>query len=417
MVCGHGVQLSGSFHCIQSWCQYSAGPRRRLGEHQQGVPVGKVAEPQLLERLARGRPLGEPAHDRVVGVLDAEVGALVPGVGVMRLGRVEAGGLLAQLGDERVGQHVRHHAESIADHLLLRPQCYFRGHRWILLLGSDRGRQPRRCQLLPEARQVGQGSELPTPPAARARLPPEPRRGFALLMRTEHSRSTDDGPGWGDRVHRRPDLPSGRLRRCRFDDTMAAGEAMEIAEIAMVGCGGISHVHARAALRPGREGCGLPPAATPTPNEPAPGPPSMGRSARTPAWRRCSTRSRRRPCCWRPGPTCTAPRSRPAWPPGVRNILCEKALAVTGRGGERDLRPGARRRCAGPWKGSCIATIPRSAPSSGASQPAPWARWTMCAPRSTCGMRSWSRRTTTPGTGASARRRPAACRTTWHATR
>ena len=30
MVCGHGVQLSGSFQRIQSWCQYSAGPRAGL---------------------------------------------------------------------------------------------------------------------------------------------------------------------------------------------------------------------------------------------------------------------------------------------------------------------------------------------------------------------------------------------------
>ena len=25
MICGHGEQLKGSFHCIQSWCQYRAG--------------------------------------------------------------------------------------------------------------------------------------------------------------------------------------------------------------------------------------------------------------------------------------------------------------------------------------------------------------------------------------------------------
>ena len=46
----------------------------------------------------------------------------------MLLGRVEAGGLLPQFCDERAGQHIGYHAESIADHLLPRLPCNFQSH-------------------------------------------------------------------------------------------------------------------------------------------------------------------------------------------------------------------------------------------------------------------------------------------------
>ena len=77
MICGQGEQLIGSFQCIQSWCQYSAGSPGSLGEEDDTTGAGKVAQTHLFKGAPCGGPVEQLLNDRVLSPLRGDV--LAPG--------------------------------------------------------------------------------------------------------------------------------------------------------------------------------------------------------------------------------------------------------------------------------------------------------------------------------------------------
>ena len=123
MICGQGEQLIGSFHCIQSWCQYSAGSPGSLVRRM--IPPVLAKSPRPICSRAR-RVAGQSSSFWMVefsAPLRGDVLALVLDIGWRHPVFHHALGFDSKFLQKGFTEDIVNHAETVTHQLL----AFFKG--------------------------------------------------------------------------------------------------------------------------------------------------------------------------------------------------------------------------------------------------------------------------------------------------